>query len=135
MLQWNTCSGSTALEYEELFVELVMDYQCAPEWFSFTGLDPPYPVTREDLICAYIPSYAIFRSDQIQFHKNSTFVIVKFVCLVNMTSLLLGFLGYSVTKVDNSVVVKKKSRFRFWIASDSQRVSLCFSSLYISFIL
>ena len=59
----------------------------------------------------------------------------KVGCLVNLTALIVGFLGGSVLKVDLAGVVKKYGDFRFLIASDAWRVSLCFRSLYIADIL
>ena len=59
----------------------------------------------------------------------------KVGCLINMVSLLLGFLMGSVTKVDIDGSEKKKCNFRFWIASDAWSVSLFFWSLYIAAIL
>ena len=40
-----------------------------------------------------------FRSDQIQYHQNSTLVMVKFGCLVNILTLLVGCLVGSVLRV------------------------------------
>ena len=63
-------------------------------------------------------------------------MIVKFGCLVNLVAFIVGCLVGSVLKVDLAGKVnKKKGDFRFWIVSDAWRVSLCFSSLYISDIL
>ena len=42
---YQTCGGgvlSTSMDEDEL---------CAPELLSFTILDPPHPVTHEELIC------------------------------------------------------------------------------------
>ena len=52
----------------------------------------------------------------------------KVGCLVNLTELILDYLGGSVTKVDLSGAVKKKGDFGLCISSDAFSVSLCFRS-------
>ena len=56
-----------------------------------------------------IPSCTRFCSDQIKYHQNSTLVLGKVGCLVNLVALLVGFIGGSVMKVDISGAVKNKS--------------------------
>ena len=46
------------------------------------------------------------------YHQNSTLVMEKVGCLVNLVALVVGFLGGSVQKVDLYVVVKKKGRLQ-----------------------
>ena len=59
----------------------------------------------------------------------------KVGCLVNLTEIIVGFLGGSVMEVDLTGVVNKKGNFSFFIAIDACRVSLCFIPLYITDIL
>ena len=70
-----------------------------------------------------IPSCTSFCSDQIKSHQKFTFLMRKVGCLVNMAALFVGFLRGSVLKVDLAGAVKKKGNFRFFIASNSWRVS------------
>ena len=54
-------------------------------------------------------------------------MVGKVECIVYLATLLVGFLGCSVLKVDIDGAVKKNmGDFRFWIASDAWRVSSCF---------
>ena len=57
-------------------------------------------------------------------------MVGKVGCIVYLATLLVGFLGCSVLKVDIDGVVKKNmGDFRFWIESDACRGSLYFISL------
>ena len=44
----------------------------------------------------------------MKYNQDSTLVMGKFGCLVNMAAFLVGFLGGSVLKVDLYMVVNKK---------------------------
>ena len=48
----------------------------------------------------------LFRSNKT--HQNSSFVMIKVVCHINMEAVIVGFLGGSVMKVGIYGVVKKK---------------------------
>ena len=95
--------------YETLLVGTGVDERCAPQWCSLQGLDPPYPITHEELIGRCILSCTRFCSDQIKYHQNSTFVMRKIGCFVNLEALLVVLLGGSFLKVDLAGLVKKKS--------------------------
>ena len=85
----------------------------------------------------WIPSCTILRLDQIWSHQNYTLVMEKFGCLVGLAALFCGFPGrfiYEGWSVWGGKE-KKKGGFRFFILSDTWRVSLCFWSLYIGAIL
>ena len=57
----------------------------------------------------------------------------KVGCLVYLVASTVGCLGGSVLKVDPAGAAKKKmGDSRFWIESDTCRVSLCFRLLYIA---
>ena len=61
----------------------------------------------------WITSCTRLCSDQIKYHKNSTLVIGKFGCLINVPEILVGCLGGSVMKVDLYGEVEKKSTSGF----------------------
>ena len=72
---------------------------------------------------------------QIKYCQNSKLATGKVGCPENLAALLVGCLGSSVPKVNLSGEVKNKGSLRFWIASDSHSIYLCFRSLYITAIL
>ena len=78
-----------------------------------------------------IPSCTIFCSDQVKSYQNSTFVMRKVGCSINMAALLVGFLGDSVLKVDLDGVVKKKKATSGFGLKVMLGVSLCVSSICI----